>query len=97
MTTKAWRKIHFKDNNQTIHNTFPNESYGGTLFGQTVHETIGSMEFVDEENKIRCHIEFGKVKKRPSDYIEGSIFVNEKPVSQIRGTYMGIIFQQVKF
>jgi len=91
LTTKAWRKINFKDNNQTIHNTLPNEYYDGTLLGTTVHQTIGNMEFIDEENRIHCNIQFGKVKKRPSDYIEGVITVNGEPVSTVRGTYMGYI------
>jgi len=91
LTTKAWRKINFKDNNQTIHNTLPNESFEGTLLGTCVHQTIGNMEFVDEDNKIHCNIHFGKVKKRPSDYFEGVITVDGKPVSTVQGTYMGYI------
>lgn len=47
------------------------------------------MEFNDGANKIYCNISFGKVKKRPTDYIEGTIFVNGEPVSQITGTYLG--------
>ena len=47
------------------------------------------MEFVDKENNIYCNISFGKVKKRPTDYIEGTITVNGEPVSQITGTYLG--------
>jgi len=89
LNTKAWRKIHFKDNDQIIHNTFPSEYYDGTLLGTTVHETIGNMEFSDEGNKIYCNIAFGKVKKKPSDYIEGTIFVNGEPMSKITGTYLG--------
>jgi len=91
ITTKAWRKINFKDNNQTIRNTLPNEYYDGTLLGSTVHQTIGNMEFVDEDNKIYCDIQFGKVKKRPADYIEGVITVDGEPVSTVKGTYMGYI------
>lgn len=57
--------------------------------GQTVHSTIGSMEFTDEANKISCIIELGKVKKRPTDYIEAVITVNGQPVSKLTGTYLG--------
>jgi len=91
LSTKAWRKVTFKDNNQTIHNTFPNEYYDGSLLGTTVHETVGTMEFTDEANKIHCLIQFGKVKKRPTDYIEGTITVNGEPVSQMTGTYLGYL------
>jgi len=89
LSTKAWRRIHFKDTDQIIHNTFPDEYYDGTLLGTTVHETIGNMELKDEANGIYCNIAFGKVKKKPSDYIEGTIFVKGEPVSQITGTYLG--------
>jgi len=91
VTAKAWRKITFKDNNQTIHNTFPNEYYDGTLFGTTVHQTIADMEYTDEENKIYCKIEFGKLKKKLTDHIEGTITVNGEPVSQITGNYLGYL------
>jgi hypothetical protein len=91
LSTKAWRMINFKDNNQTIHNTLPNESIGGTLLGTTVHETIGNMEFKDEENEIYCNIQFGKVKGKPSDYFSGVITVKDEPVSKVLGSYLGFI------
>lgn len=52
-------------------------------------QTVGSMEFVDEENKIYCKISFGHVKKKPCDYIEGIITVDGKTVSTISGTCLG--------
>jgi len=55
-----------------------------------VHSSIGDLEFTDEGNGIYCKIELGKVKKRPSDYIEGTITVNGEPVSKLTGTYLGI-------
>jgi len=91
LTTKAWRKINFKDNNQTIHSTLPNEAIGGTLLGTTVHESVGNMEFKDEENGIYCNIHFGKVKGKPSDYFDGVVTVNNEPVSKIFGSYLGFI------
>jgi len=91
VTAKAWRKVTFKDNNQTIHNTFPNEYYDGSLLGTTVHSSIGDLEFTDEGNGIYCKIELGKVKKRPTDYIEGTITVNGEPVSKLTGTYLGYL------
>jgi hypothetical protein len=91
VTAKAWRKVTFKDNNQTIHNTFPNEYYDGSLLGTTVHSSVGDLEFTDEGNGIYCKIELGKVKKRPSDYIEGTITVNGEPVSKLTGTYLGYL------
>jgi len=91
LTTKAWRKIAFKDNHQTIHNTLPNESIGGTLMGTTVHETTGNMEFKDEGNGIYCNIQFGKVKGKPSDHFDGVVTVDGNPVSKISGSYLGFI------
>jgi hypothetical protein len=89
LNTKAWRRIEFKDNKQVIVNTMPNEYFSGTLLGTTVHETIGHMEFTDVENKIYCKLSFGQVKKKPSDYVDAQIFVDGKPVSNIKGTYLG--------
>jgi len=89
VNSKAWRRIYFKDNNQVIFNTMPNEYFSGTLLGTTVHETVGSMEFTDIENKIYCKLAFGGVKKKPTDYIDAQILVDNKPVCSIKGTYLG--------
>jgi hypothetical protein len=89
LNTKAWRRIEFKDNKQTIYNTMPNEYFSGTLLGTTVHETTGSMEFSDVENKIYCKLTFGNVKKKPSDYFDAEVLVNGQVVSNIKGTYLG--------
>jgi len=47
------------------------------------------MEFNDEQNQIYCKLTFGGIKKKPSDYFEGSILVNGKKVSHVYGTYLG--------
>jgi len=91
LSTKAWRRIEFKDTKQVIQNTLPNEYFSGTLLGTTVHETVGSMEFTDVENKIYCKLTFGNVKKKPTDYFECQVLVENKPVSTIKGTYLGWI------
>jgi len=91
VNTKAWRRIQFKDSKQTIYNSMPNEYFSGTLLGTTVHETIGAMEFTDVDNKIYCKLSFGNVKKKPTDYFECQVLVDNKPVSTIRGTYLGWI------
>jgi len=91
LTTKGWRKIQFGDTQQIISNTFPNEAYEGLFWGTQIAETIGDMEFVDTENDIYCKISFGGVKKKPSDYIDGTITVNGKAVSTISGTCLGWI------
>lgn len=91
LTTKGWRKIQFADTKQVIHNTFPNEYYEGSFWGTFYTETVGTMDFVDKENKIFCQLKFGSVKKKPSDYFEGSILVDGKPVSTVSGTCLGWI------
>ena len=50
------------------------------------------MEFVDEENKLYCNLAFGKVRRKPTDYIEATITKDGETVSQIKGTYLGIKF-----
>jgi len=91
LTTKSWRKIEFADTKQVITNNFPNEHYEGILWGTTISETAGSMDFVDHENKLTCKIVFGSVKKKPSDYIEGDILVDGKIKSHVYGTCLGFI------
>lgn len=47
------------------------------------------MEFEDKENKIFCQLKFGSLKKKPSDYFEGTILVNGKAASTVTGTCLG--------
>lgn len=65
------------------------DHYEGIFWGTFFTEVVGSMEFIDQENKISCKLDFGHVKKKPTDYFEGAIMVNGKPVSKVFGTYMG--------
>lgn len=52
----------------------------------------------DELNDIKCEIKYGKVKKRPSDYIAGSITQKGKSVSKFDGTYCGFMnFDDIRF
>ena len=39
-------------------------------------ETVGSIVFNDIKNKIKTELIIGKVKKKPTDYFEGIITVN---------------------
>lgn len=55
------------------------------------HETLGSIDFVDKENNIRCLVTIGKVKKKPSDYISGEITINGNVASKVSGSYNGFI------
>jgi len=91
LVVKGWRKAIFKNPDQEIHNTFPNETYDGTFWGTCVHETLGIMDFVDKKNNISAQVRFGKAKGKPSDYIEGEIKVDGAIVSKITGTYLGWI------
>jgi len=91
LITKGWRKVQFADTQQIISNTFPNEQYEGVFWGTPTAETVGDMEFVDNDNNIYCKLNFGKVKKKASDYIEGQITVNDKVVANISGTCLGWI------
>jgi len=59
------------------------------LFGTCVNETRGEAEFVDKANKIECVLTFGRVKKKPSDYFQGTIKIDGKIVSTVEGTYLG--------
>lgn len=49
------------------------------------------MAFTDEKNGLEIKIEFGKVKKRPSDYFAGKIYKSGNEIGVIEGTYLGYI------
>jgi len=56
------------------------------------------MNFIDVKNNLRGEVAIGKVKKRPSDYIDGFIYSNDKPVSTVYGSYMGFLdFDDVRY
>lgn len=59
--------------------------------GTMRHETLGSIEFNDYENNLKCNIVIGKVKKKPSDYFQGEIQLNGQVVSKCYGSYNGFI------
>lgn len=37
--------------------------------GKMKNESSGTLEYIDEKNNLRCSIEFGKVKKKPTDFV----------------------------
>lgn len=54
-------------------------------------ESKGVIKFRDEINNISAEITMDSVKKRPSDYLSGTIKVADKVVSKVYGTFMGFI------
>jgi len=81
----------FPDGTKIVSN-FPKESFSNTFWGTLRHETLGTMNFSDEEHNLECYIKFAPYKKKPSDYIEGMIVENNKTIkSKITGTYLGYI------
>ena len=54
-------------------------------------ETIGTITFNDFKNNIKAELTIGKVKKKPSDYFEGNIKLNNNIISKIYGSYMGFV------
>ncbi len=39
--------------------------------GTMKHETLGEIVFKDTQKNISAFLQFGKVKKKPTDYFEG--------------------------
>ncbi|KAL4483593.1 hypothetical protein ABPG72_016874 [Tetrahymena utriculariae] len=90
LKNKGKRSIVFKDG-QKINYNFGYEYYSGTFMGTMKHETLGQIDFIDPVNKIEATIITGKVKKKPSDYLQGDIKVNGKVVSSCFGSYLGFM------
>jgi len=83
------RRVQFQDG-QTITFNCPNEYFTNSLIGTLKHEVEGPMIFLDEANQLECIVTFGKVKGKPSDYVEGLIIRNGTTlISKLSGTYLG--------
>lgn len=61
------------------------------------NESQGILSFIDEGNgnnyilniDIRCVVQLGKVKGKPTDYFEGEIKKGKTTLSKLYGSYMG--------
>ncbi|KAL4471196.1 hypothetical protein ABPG72_007563 [Tetrahymena utriculariae] len=84
------RTVIFKDGQKITYN-FGEENYSGTFIGTLKLESKGTLTFVDQKNSLVGTVVIGKVKKKPTDYLEGQITQNGQIVSQISGSYMGYI------
>lgn len=61
-------------------------------------ESKGVITFRDTVNKMVAEISIDSVKKRPTDYLSGTIKVNDQVVSKCYGTYLGFIeFDDVRY
>jgi len=68
------------------------------FLGSLRSETVGTIEFLDGINELKSTIQFGKVKKKPSDYFEGSITHRDKKVCSVAGSYLGYLnFDDVRY
>lgn len=80
LNNKGRRWFEFADGTR-IDVNFNKETYAGVFMGSLRSEAIGSLTLKDEKNGIECEIKYGKMKKKPSDYFEGTINQKGKPVS----------------
>lgn len=78
--------------------TCPEELFSGTFFGTMRHESLGTMQATDNEGHS-CVISLGKIKGKPSDYLEGQIRKGDSgPISTLTGTYLGYLeFDRVRY
>ncbi len=90
MKNKGIRRVEFKDG-CVIEGTYPKNEFSSTFIGTVRIEELGECSFRDVKNELSCRVEFGKVKKHPSDYFESVVFKGEKAVSKVFGTYCGYI------
>lgn len=71
--------------------TYSTNQFAGTFFGTSRVEDTSYFVVEDKANAIKCQIDFGKVKKKPSDYFASKIYQNGKQVSHVEGTSLGYI------
>ena len=89
--TNIGKKIfEFPDGYQIVV-TCPEEVFSGTFLGTMRHESLGNMKVTDNDGNT-CAITLGKVKRRPSDYLQGSIQSPAgKSLAKLEGTYLGYL------
>lgn len=59
--------------------------------GTMRHESSGTITFSDTQNQLEAVMTLGKVKKRPTDYVEAEIKQSGKIASKMYGSYMGFL------
>lgn len=66
--------------------------------GSLRSEAYEGITFVDKKNDVKAEIVFGKVKKRPTDFFEGTITKGGKAACTFDGSYCGFInFDKVRY
>lgn len=84
------RKFSFRDGTE-ITATYPTGVFSSTFFGTSRIEETKTCLIQDTKNNISLSVSFDKVKKRPSDYFDSHILVNNLPTERVFGTYLGYI------
>lgn len=91
VTNLGKRVIEFKDGTKIEFN-HAKESFSGTFFGTPKLESLGELKYIDEKNKIICKVKIGEVKGKPSDFLQGEIFKENKKISVLTGSYLSALF-----
>ncbi|CAD8174672.1 unnamed protein product [Paramecium octaurelia] len=96
LKNKGKRTIIF-NGGQRIDYNFAYELYSGTIMGSMKVETLGVSTY--QTNKgLTATLKFGKVKRKATDYFEGTINMGQQELCKIFGTYMGYIeFDGVRY
>lgn len=78
--------------------TCPEELFSGTFFGGMRHESLGTMQASDSEGHT-CLINIGKIRGKPSDYLEGQIKNQDSnSICTLTGTYLGYLeFDRIRY
>lgn len=63
LTNRGRRVLRFADGH-SIASNFSKDTFSGVFLGTMRSEVVGDIEFVDQQNDIRCLVQFGKVKNK---------------------------------
>ena len=82
----------------TVTLTCPEEVFSGTFFGTMRHESLGAINANDSDGN-NCIITLGKVKGKPSDFLQGIIYdAQGNQLSKLEGTYLGYLeFDKIRY
>jgi hypothetical protein len=97
VTNVGRRNFEFFDG-YTAQITCPEEVFSGTFFGAMRHESLGTMTASDNAGN-HCLINIGKIRGKPSDYLEGDLKnASGEVISKLFGSYLGYLeFDGVRY
>jgi len=94
---KGKRTVEFSDGTK-INFNYVNEIYNNAFFGTARHESVGDLTFKDEKHGFELTLKMGSILKKPSDYFQGEIKLNNIILSKAYGSFVSFVeFDNIRY